>query len=167
MIHSTDSDLNIESSSAEEESDIDYARAKKKRRVSQDSDPSDRQLGVIGKGQSVRNASRVKIRAARTNGETAAVEPEKSKIVAATTTTTATFGNLGVQPWLVSALSTMAIIRPTAIQKGCIPEIIKGRDCIGGSRTGSGKTMAFAIPILQKWSEDPVGIFALVLTPTR
>jgi ATP-dependent RNA helicase DDX49/DBP8 len=61
----------------------------------------------------------------------------------------------------------MAIKRPTGIQKGCIPEILKGRDCIGGSRTGSGKTVAFAVPILQKWAEDPIGIFAVILTPTR
>lgn len=78
-----------------------------------------------------------------------------------------TFASLGVKPWLVGSLSAMAIKRPTGIQKGCIPEIIKGRDCIGGSRTGSGKTVAFAVPILQQWAEDPFGIFALVLTPTR
>jgi ATP-dependent RNA helicase DDX49/DBP8 len=78
-----------------------------------------------------------------------------------------TFATLNVAPWLVKSLSTMAIRRPTAIQKSCIPEILKGRDCIGGSRTGSGKTVAFAAPILQKWAEDPFGIFAVVLTPTR
>jgi ATP-dependent RNA helicase DDX49/DBP8 len=78
-----------------------------------------------------------------------------------------TFGALSVSPWLVGSLTTMAIRRPTAIQKACIPEILKGRDCIGGSRTGSGKTMAFAVPIIQKWAQDPFGIFALVLTPTR
>jgi len=78
-----------------------------------------------------------------------------------------TFASLGVKPWLVGALSSMAIKRPTGIQKGCIPEIIKGRDCIGGSRTGSGKTVAFAVPILQQWAEDPFGIFAVILTPTR
>ena len=78
-----------------------------------------------------------------------------------------TFGALKVSPWLVGSLTTMAIRRPTAIQKACIPEILKGRDCIGGSRTGSGKTMAFAVPILQKWAQDPFGIFAVVLTPTR
>ncbi|RAL62269.1 hypothetical protein DID88_004836 [Monilinia fructigena] len=78
-----------------------------------------------------------------------------------------TFAALGVKPWLVGSLGAMAIKRPTGIQKGCIPEILKGRDCIGGSRTGSGKTVAFAVPILQKWAEDPFGIFALVLTPTR
>lgn len=78
-----------------------------------------------------------------------------------------TFAALDVKPWLVGSLGSMAIKRPTGIQKLCIPEILKGRDCIGGSRTGSGKTMAFAVPILQKWAEDPFGIFALVLTPTR
>jgi ATP-dependent RNA helicase DDX49/DBP8 len=87
-------------------------------------------------------------------------------ILAATDPNT-TFGSLEVKPWLVGSLNNMAIKRPTGIQKGCIPEILKGRDCIGGSRTGSGKTVAFAVPILQKWAEDPFGIFALVLTPTR
>lgn len=77
------------------------------------------------------------------------------------------FAGLGLAPWLVGSLSTMAIRRPTAIQRACIPEILKGRDCIGGSRTGSGKTVAFAAPIMHKWSEDPFGIFAVVLTPTR
>ncbi|KAF2834687.1 ATP-dependent RNA helicase DBP8 [Patellaria atrata CBS 101060] len=77
------------------------------------------------------------------------------------------FASIGVAPWLIASLSAMAIKRPTGIQKSCIPEILKGRDCIGGSRTGSGKTVAFAVPILQKWAEDPVGIFAVVLTATR
>jgi ATP-dependent RNA helicase DDX49/DBP8 len=45
--------------------------------------------------------------------------------------------------------------------------IFEGRDCIGNAKTGSGKTIAFALPILQKLSVDPYGIFALVLTPTR
>ena len=77
------------------------------------------------------------------------------------------FASIDVAPWLIASLAAMAIQRPTAIQKGCIPEILAGRDVIGGSRTGSGKTVAFAVPILQKWAEDPVGIFAVVLTPTR
>jgi ATP-dependent RNA helicase DDX49/DBP8 len=78
-----------------------------------------------------------------------------------------TFESINVQPWLVASLANMAITRPTGIQKACIPEILTGRDCIGGSRTGSGKTMAFAVPILQNWAQDPIGIFAVVLTPTR
>jgi ATP-dependent RNA helicase DDX49/DBP8 len=77
------------------------------------------------------------------------------------------FKRLNVAPWLVGSLTTMAVRKPTAIQRACIPEILKGRDCIGGSRTGSGKTIAFAVPMLQKWAEDPFGIFGIVLTPTR
>lgn len=82
-------------------------------------------------------------------------------------TTNADFSSVDVAPWLVHSLKTMQIHNPTEIQRSCIPEILKGRDCIGGSRTGTGKTVAFAVPILQKWSEDPYGIYAVVLTPTR
>ena len=77
------------------------------------------------------------------------------------------FASLDVAPWLIASLSALGVKRPTAIQKGCIPKILQGRDVIGGSRTGSGKTIAFAVPIMQLWAEDPVGIFAVILTPTR
>ena len=43
----------------------------------------------------------------------------------------------------------------------------KGRDILACSKTGSGKTAAFALPILEKLAEDPYGVFAVVLTPTR
>ena len=45
--------------------------------------------------------------------------------------------------------------------------VLSGRDCVGNAKTGSGKTVAFALPILQKLSLDPYGIYALILTPTR
>ncbi|KAF8195959.1 DEAD-domain-containing protein [Mycena galopus ATCC 62051] len=61
----------------------------------------------------------------------------------------------------------MSIRAPTEVQAACIPPLLQGRDCIGNAKTGSGKTIAFALPILQKLSVDPYGIFALVLTPTR
>ncbi|KAI8353546.1 P-loop containing nucleoside triphosphate hydrolase protein [Mortierella sp. GBAus27b] len=61
----------------------------------------------------------------------------------------------------------MSITAPSEIQTKCIPEILAGKDVIGGAKTGSGKTAAFALPILQKLSEDPYGVFAIVLTPTR
>lgn len=77
------------------------------------------------------------------------------------------FKNLGLSKWLVESLSAMRINSPTAIQKVCIPEILKGRDCIGGAKTGSGKTVAFAAPMLTKWSEDPCGMYGVILTPTR
>ncbi|KAG1820246.1 DEAD-domain-containing protein [Suillus subaureus] len=74
---------------------------------------------------------------------------------------------MGVAPPLAAALARMSIRTSTEIQAACIPPLLAGRDCIGNAKTGSGKTIAFAIPILQKLSEDPYGIFALVLTPTR
>lgn len=78
-----------------------------------------------------------------------------------------TFSALGFSPWLVEALKAMKITKPTEIQKGCIPMILNGHDCIGGAKTGSGKTIAFAGPMMTKWSEDPSGMFGVVLTPTR
>ncbi|GAA6004069.1 DEAD/DEAH box helicase [Rhodotorula paludigena] len=78
-----------------------------------------------------------------------------------------TFSSLGVEPFLDRALAAMAIRRPTAVQAACIPPILAGSDCIGSAQTGSGKTIAFAIPILQALARDPYGFFAIVLTPTR
>ncbi|KAG2077476.1 DEAD-domain-containing protein [Suillus decipiens] len=80
---------------------------------------------------------------------------------------TRSFADMGVVHPLDVALARMSIRAPTEIQAACIPPLLAGRDCIGNAKTGSGKTIAFAIPILQKLYEDPYGIFALVLTPTR
>ncbi|KAI0824747.1 P-loop containing nucleoside triphosphate hydrolase protein [Trametes gibbosa] len=77
------------------------------------------------------------------------------------------YESMGISSALVSTLSKMSIKAPTEIQAACIPPLLQGRDCIGNAKTGSGKTIAFALPILQKLSYDPYGIFALVLTPTR
>ncbi|KAM3447426.1 hypothetical protein MY3296_008719 [Beauveria thailandica] len=99
--------------------------------------------------------------------EAAAPDEAVRTQVLAPTDPNITFAALGVRPWLVQSLANMAIRRPTGIQKGCVPEILRGRDCIGGSRTGSGKTVAFAVPMLQKWAEDPSAVFGVVLTPTR
>ncbi|KAH0839998.1 P-loop containing nucleoside triphosphate hydrolase protein [Lanmaoa asiatica] len=77
------------------------------------------------------------------------------------------FNDMGISSALGAALHRMSIHTPTEVQAACIPPILAGRDCIGHAKTGSGKTIAFAIPILQKLSDDPYGIFALVLTPTR
>lgn len=81
--------------------------------------------------------------------------------------TNMSFSSLGIAKWLCEALEAMAIREPTGIQAACIPEVLRGRDCIGGAKTGSGKTIAFAGPMLTKWLEDPLGIFGVVLTPTR
>nr|XP_045007249.1 probable ATP-dependent RNA helicase DDX49 isoform X1 [Jaculus jaculus] len=77
------------------------------------------------------------------------------------------FVELGLSSWLVEQCRQMGLKQPTPVQIGCIPAILEGRDCLGCAKTGSGKTAAFVLPILQKLSEDPYGIFCLVLTPTR
>ena len=72
------------------------------------------------------------------------------------------------------ALSEQGYTQPTAIQAGAIPPALEGRDVLGSARTGTGKTCAFAVPILQRLTQHPVTgkqgkppIRALVLTPTR
>ena len=79
----------------------------------------------------------------------------------------ASFRALGLNQWLSSNVVAMGISRPTPVQRGCIPPILAGRDVIGTAQTGTGKTAAFALPILQLLGNDPYGVFCLCLTPTR
>ncbi|OLN83700.1 ATP-dependent RNA helicase DBP8 [Colletotrichum chlorophyti] len=168
------------SSGSESESDyLDSPASRKRRRTEapaqpdlpdlNDEDDDDEELKAVV--STIQAPSRIKrsaavVAAAGQTTQTRRPTPTQPGISAPTDPNT-TFSSLNVRPWLVQSLANMAIKRPTGIQKGCIPEILKGRDCIGGSRTGSGKTVAFAVPILQRWAEDPTAIFAVVLTPTR
>ncbi|CAF1001584.1 unnamed protein product, partial [Brachionus calyciflorus] len=77
------------------------------------------------------------------------------------------FEQLNLSKWLNEQCKQIGYKTPTPIQHQCIPRILNGEDVIGCAKTGSGKTAAFALPIIQKLSEDPYGIFALILTPTR
>lgn len=87
--------------------------------------------------------------------------------MAQTTVKPKTFGSMGLSSNLVRSLSALRITHPTPIQQSSIPLILKGNDLIGGSPTGSGKTLSFALPILQRLSLDMVGGYAVILTPTR
>ncbi|TPX18519.1 uncharacterized protein E0L32_011557 [Thyridium curvatum] len=128
-----------------------------------DDDDADEEVKRIV--SSINVPSRIKRKAEQAAPTDRTVKP--STAISVPTDADTTFDSLNVHPWLVQSLANMAIKRPTGIQKSTIPEILKGRDCIGGSRTGSGKTVSFAVPILQKWASDPSAIFAVVLTPTR
>lgn len=68
---------------------------------------------------------------------------------------------------LVEACAALKFTRPTKIQAESIPIALQGRDIVGLAETGSGKTAAFAIPILQALLEKPQPLFSLVLAPTR
>jgi ATP-dependent RNA helicase DDX49/DBP8 len=170
MVYSRDAEAGLEleeSSSSSEMSSEDEAEIRKpglkRRRTSESSDDS----FVVP--QPLPTPSRIKEKKQNGEGEKQEADPVtvRDVLAAGVQNPDSSFASLDLSPWLVGSLSAMAIKIPTAIQKACIPEILKGNDCIGGSRTGSGKTVAFAAPILQKWSEDPFGIFALILTPTR
>jgi superfamily II DNA/RNA helicase len=80
------------------------------------------------------------------------------------------FAALGLSPALVRALDEQGYAEPTAIQAAALPPALQGRDVIGCAHTGSGKTAAFALPVLQRldvrrpaWRRT----YALVLVPTR
>ncbi|TFB04960.1 ATP-dependent rRNA helicase RRP3 [Trichoderma ghanense] len=78
-----------------------------------------------------------------------------------------TFKELGIVDSLCEACESLNYKRPTAIQAKAIPVALQGRDVIGLAETGSGKTAAFALPILQALLEKPQPLFGLVLAPTR
>uniref|UniRef100_A0A915KMV5 RNA helicase n=1 Tax=Romanomermis culicivorax TaxID=13658 RepID=A0A915KMV5_ROMCU len=105
------------------------------------------------------------------------------------------FKNMHVNEWLIKQCESMGIKEPTDVQYNCVPKILEdivhsfpselnhvflpstanfqapilyaGKDVIGCAKTGTGKTLAFALPILQLLAQDPHGIFSLILTPTR
>ncbi|KAL1668490.1 P-loop containing nucleoside triphosphate hydrolase protein [Schizophyllum commune] len=86
---------------------------------------------------------------------------------ASTSAAAPTFKSLGLIDPLLEALDKMNFKAPTEIQAQALPHALEGRDIIGVASTGSGKTAAFALPILQKLWDDPKGLFACVLAPTR
>jgi ATP-dependent RNA helicase RhlE len=85
------------------------------------------------------------------------------------------FTRLGLRPELLEAVKSLGYAAPTPIQEKSLPESMAGKDVIGSAMTGSGKTMAFTLPLLQRLlddrEKDPVKsglrVRALVLVPTR
>ncbi|MBE2237390.1 MAG: DEAD/DEAH box helicase [Caldilineaceae bacterium] len=78
-----------------------------------------------------------------------------------------TFSQLNLHPQLVQAVEALGFTEPTPIQSAMIPVMLAGQDVIGQAQTGTGKTAAFALPILQRLQPDVNYIQCLVLTPTR
>ena len=78
------------------------------------------------------------------------------------------FTDLNLHESIIFGLNDVQFIEPTPIQEKSIPEAIKGRDILGAAKTGSGKTGAFVIPILDQILKNPEeGIKALIISPTR
>ena len=77
------------------------------------------------------------------------------------------FISLGINDRIIRALHEMGFEEPTPIQEQCIPVFATGRDLIGQAQTGTGKTAAFGIPLLERIPRDAETVQAIVLTPTR
>jgi ATP-dependent RNA helicase DeaD len=79
------------------------------------------------------------------------------------------FAELGLAPGLCRTLSGLGYEEPTPIQRAAVPPLIAGRDLVGQAATGTGKTAAFALPVLQRIlaRDGQAGVLALILVPTR
>ncbi|MEP6852104.1 MAG: DEAD/DEAH box helicase [bacterium] len=77
------------------------------------------------------------------------------------------FADLGLREELLAVLDSLGYEEPTPIQRQAIPPVLAGRDLLGQAATGTGKTAAFALPILQRLPAGPRSLSALVLVPTR
>jgi ATP-dependent RNA helicase DeaD len=80
---------------------------------------------------------------------------------------THTFPELGIAPELLEAVKSLGFEQPSPIQAEAIPVALTGRDVVGQSQTGSGKTMAFGIPVVQGVDGSKRQVQALILCPTR
>jgi ATP-dependent RNA helicase DeaD len=77
------------------------------------------------------------------------------------------FGELGLSPELLKAVEALGFEQASPIQAAAIPVLMSGRDVVGQSQTGSGKTAAFAIPAIEKIDAADTSVQVLILCPTR
>ena len=76
------------------------------------------------------------------------------------------FQDMGLSPVLTQALDKLSFTQPTSIQAKTIPLALKQKDILGSAQTGTGKTLAFALPLVNQLLSDPTSM-GLILTPTR
>src|SRR5436853_5201544 len=82
--------------------------------------------------------------------------------------TSLSFVSLGLHKSLLAQVQRQGYVTPTPIQVAAIPAVLSGRDVIGLAQTGTGKTAAFVLPLLQRLIQSkPAGIRVLIVTPTR
>ncbi len=79
----------------------------------------------------------------------------------------ARFNELGISPKILDNLERLKFVVPTPIQHQCIPHALQGKDIVGIAQTGTGKTLAFGIPMIQILSQMPGNAQGLILLPTR
>src|SRR5512135_76771 len=84
-----------------------------------------------------------------------------------TTSATPTFADLALSPETLKSLEAKGYASPTGVQAEAIPLAMAGKDLVVQSRTGTGKTAAFGIPLVEKIDPAKDGVQAVVLAPTR
>lgn len=95
------------------------------------------------------------------------LHPELTESISRTTRMEAFLKGLGISSFLVETTALLGYHDPTPVQKTYIPRILAGEIVQAKAPTGTGKTAAFVIPLVELLSRDPFGVYALVLTPTR
>ncbi|KAJ8142815.1 hypothetical protein OXX80_011760 [Metschnikowia pulcherrima] len=115
------------------------------------------------------NALKAKLAQKKNEPESASIAPEASEISVSDDNSKRFehFSQLKLIPELLEAIQGMKFTKPTPIQAEAIPHALEGKDVVGLAVTGSGKTAAFAIPILQALWHDQLPYYGLVLAPTR
>ncbi len=94
----------------------------------------------------------------------------RSRIDVPASTESLGFQQLGLRPELLQSLGALGYEEPTPVQRAAIPPLLAGRDVVAQAATGTGKTAAFALPVLQRLDPGPtraLGATALVVVPTR
>src|SRR3982074_761935 len=82
--------------------------------------------------------------------------------------TSARFSEMLISPYVKERLAAARFTTPTPVQAATIPQALEGKDVLATAQTGTGKTLAFLIPVFEKLLKDKTpGIAALVLVPTR
>ena len=77
------------------------------------------------------------------------------------------FEKMKLEKWILKIIKYLSYKEPTEVQKYVIPQILKDKSVIAISKTGTGKTASFCLPILSELSKNPFGLYSIVLEPTR
>ena len=77
------------------------------------------------------------------------------------------FESMKLEKWIKKVITYLSYKEPTIVQKHIIPQILKDKSVIAISKTGTGKTASFCLPILSELSKDPYGLYSIILEPTR
>ena len=77
------------------------------------------------------------------------------------------FEKMKLEKWIKKVITYLSYKEPTIVQKHIIPQILKDKSVIAISKTGTGKTASFCLPILSELSKDPYGLYSIILEPTR